>query len=321
MATGNAGLSAASASELAVGSAPELRLGNWRLGPVAGTGSWCTVYRARPASAASTDHYDYVVKVLRPNYETDGIASAMLATEVRFARSVNHSRLVPVLASQISRPPYYIVMPYIRGRTLSLLIDRVGRLAIPKAIWFARQALEGLVAIHTAGWIHGDIKSANLLVQPSGALSLFDFGLARTIGEPGATPAGTSLLCGTPGYAAPELHFDCFPVTPASDIYSLGITLFEMLAGRRPFDGPSPHELAAAHLRQPPPDLQSLVPAVPIRLKWLIQEMIAKQPDHRPTTDVALRRLVELEIASLFDYDRGRSRRNSGMVAELGRGD
>lgn len=282
----------------------ESRLGNWWLGPVAGTGSWSTVYRARPLSAASTAPCDYAIKVLHPHYETDGVALAMLASEARFVRSVNHSRVVPVLASQLSRPPYYLVMPYIRGRTLRVLIDQVGRLAVPKAIWIARQALEGLAAIHAAGWIHGDVKPANLLIQPTGGLSLFDFGLARTIDAEETAPAGVSLLCGTPGYAAPELHFDSCPSTPASDVYGLGITLFEMLVGKRPFEETTELELAAAHLRKPPPDLQSLVPTLPIRLKWLIQEMIAKQPDDRPSTTVVLRRMVELEIASLADYDR-----------------
>lgn len=169
---------------------------------------------------------------------------------------------------------------------------------VPHALWVTRQIAEALHALHQGGWLHGDVKPVNIMVSPAGHATLLDLGFARRIAD-ARTAESHDVIAGTPVYCAPEFFCDRICLEPASDIYSLGATLFEMLTGQPPFNETNPADLAAAHLVRQPPDAKQLAPHLLPRLVRLLQRMLAKQPLRRPTTSELIDTLVALEIETL----------------------
>jgi serine/threonine-protein kinase len=253
-----------------------------------------SVYRARPVNCPGDWPADYAIKLIEPWRSPNATAIALLQREAFVARQMSHPNLAPVLAAHVDAPPFYFVMPLLDGVTLEDHLA-AGPIDAAQALWIARQAAEALAALHQAGWRHGDVKPANLLVAPTGHVTLIDLGFARRLDE---SPRGSELLLGTPAYAAPECL--CLPhgIGERADVYSLGVTLFEMLAGRRPFSGAEPAELAAAHAQGALPDLRRFAPAAPRDVSQLVRRMLAKEPLRRPSTDELLEQLIRLEIES-----------------------
>ena len=134
----------------------------WELVEPAGEGSLTRVYRARPAGAGSDRPAAYAVKVLRPEWEREPKAIELLRREAFVGRRVSHSHLVAVLAACVHRPPYFVVMPWLRGQTLAKRLSGDRLLDLPIALWTARQVAEALDALDTSGWMHGDIKPSNI---------------------------------------------------------------------------------------------------------------------------------------------------------------
>ena len=152
---------------------------------------------------------------------------------------------------------------------------------MPLALWIARQVADGIDALFDAtGMIHSDIKPANILVSPTGHATLIDFGFVQTPSE--ATRWSTRPLAGTLAYIAPEMVTSALAAGPRSDIYSLGVTLYEMLTGRRPWDSDDPGELATLHREAKPPKVRTLRPNVPDSVADLVQEMLAKDAAPSP---------------------------------------
>ena len=157
-----------------------------------------------------------------------------------------------MLSASVQEPPFYVVTPKLDGAPLSQLIAEQAPLAVPLALWIARQVAEGLDALLEAtGMIHADVKPANILVSPAGHATLIDFGFVQTPAE--ASHWATRPLAGTLAYIAPEMVTSALAAGPRSDIYSLGVTLYEMLTGRRPWDSDDPGELATLHREAKPP--------------------------------------------------------------------
>src|SRR6202020_786371 len=147
----------------------------------------------------------------------------------------------------------YIVLEYVDGETLKDLIRRDGPLDIPQAIAYAIEIARALGAAHERQIVHRDVKPQNILIDPEGGAKITDFGIARSLTEEGLTMAGRVL--GTTDYVSPEQALGQ-PVTPQSDLYSLGIVLYEMLTGDVPFHGDSPVAVAMKHVREEVPDIQ-----------------------------------------------------------------
>lgn len=268
-------------------------LGRWRLGEQLGAGSTTRVHVARPINCRLEGPADYAVKRIAPSHAADPLAVGMLQREAFVGRHVSHPHLAPVLAAHVDAPPYYFVMPLLSGETLARRLTGLTPLEAAEALWIARQAAEALAALHRAGWRHGDVKPANLFVASSGHVTLIDLGFARRIPEPADS---IEPFCGTPAYTAPECFCPALRVTEQADVYNLGVTLFEMLAGRRPFDSEEPELLAKAHAQTTPPDLRHLVPAAPTEVAQLIRRMLAKEPLRRPSSRELVEELVHLEI-------------------------
>ena len=276
------------------------RLGRWELVELAAEGTWSHVYRACPSGSPSDRAPAYAVKVLRPECEKDPRAIAIFAREAMVGSSISHPHVVPVLESGGNRGPRFLVMPWLEGATLEARLAAGELLDLPAALWIVRQAAEALDALYAGGYLHGDVKPGNLFVSPGGHVTLLDLGFARRRDEAG--PAAGRSVMGTCNYLAPECATPSQTADIRSDIYSLGAVLFEMLAGRLPFEGSTPADLVLQHRQSAPPNLLRLAPQLPPAAAWLVRRMMAKDPLRRPQTPRELiRQLIELEIATFSE--------------------
>lgn len=279
------------------------RLGHWQLVRLMAEGNFTRVYLARPANDAGGEGADarhapasYVLKMLRKEWWRDPAAIEMQRREAWVGGKVSHPNLLPMLSASVQEPPFYVVSPLVDGIPLAHILSEHGPLAVPLALWIARQAAEGLDALLTGvRLIHADVKPANILVSPSGHTTLIDFGFAQTPAE--ASAWATRPLAGTLAYLAPEMFTSTLAAGPRSDIYSLGVTLYETLTGRRPWDSDDPSELATLHREVKPPDIRSLRADVPESVAELTHAMLAKDPLRRPASPRELAaKLMRLEI-------------------------
>lgn len=278
------------------------RLGSWELVERIGGGELADVYRARAADA-ETESACYALKVLGPLWEGDPRALAILAREVQVAGRVAHPHLVPVLAASLDRPPYYLAMPFLEGHSLAAYLAREVTLDLPFVFWIARQAAQAAVALARAGWMHGDVKPSNIVISPAGHATLIDLGFAAPTRQR-ARICNRPVL-GTLNYIAPEILYSAYGGDSQSDVYSLGVVLFEMLTGRLPFDDHDVAELARQHRQQLPGDLRSLAPRIPTRAARLVQQMLSKEPLRRPSPDDLVERLIALEIETFGERSAG----------------
>ncbi|MGE3780192.1 MAG: serine/threonine-protein kinase, partial [Pirellulaceae bacterium] len=186
------------------------------------------------------------------------------------------------------------------GISLREYLRRFHPLPPANCLWIARQVAEGLAALGEKGWAHCDVKPENIQVARNGHATLCDLGLARRL-TPGQK--GDAALVGTPAYMAPESFTPGEARTPAADSYGLGIVLFELLAGRRPFPHTDAEELMAAHRMVRAPDPRTIRPDLPARIAQLVRSLLAKEPMRRPTGRELITALVDAEI-DLFEQRR-----------------
>lgn len=274
------------------------RVRGWELVQLAAVSSLTETYLARPAGPPDARPPAYALKLLRRSREGDVRAVQLLRREAEVGRAVRHPHLVPVLSASVREAPYFVVTPWLTGRTLA----GAWRPDLPVALWIARQTAEALAALHEAGWMHGDVKPENIHVSPGGHVTLLDLGFARRPGQEG--PGASGCLMGTCAYLAPEAAVSALRPDIRSDLYSLGVVLFEMLAGRLPFAGRTPGEMVAHHRQTRAPDLRRLVPHLPTGVVRLVRGLLAKEPLRRPQTPAeVVRRLVALEVFTFGERD------------------
>jgi eukaryotic-like serine/threonine-protein kinase len=220
------------------------------------------------------------VKVLKDEYAGDATFRERFQAEARHAAALHHPNVASVFdfgetgdGEDGSRP--FLVMELVPGEPLSALLQPGRPMAPERAAALVAEAADALAAAHAMGIVHRDVKPANLLVTPEGRVKITDFGIARAAGNVALTQTGQ--IVGTPHYISPE-QAEGHAATPASDIYALGVVLYECLSGRRPFEGDSPMGTAIAHLLQPTPELP---PEVPDRLAAVVATAMAKDPSDR----------------------------------------
>jgi serine/threonine protein kinase len=243
--------------------------------------------------------------VLRPDWDDQATAVKLLQREARAGLAVQHRHLVRVRYAHVLQPPYFIVMPLLPGESLRRRLQRRYRLDVGEAIWVARQTAEALAALHQAGFLHGDVKPDNVRLTDDGAAVLTDLGFAHRVGENAAFLRAGYVL-GTANYLAPELCDELPEDDLASDLFSLGVTLFETLTGRLPYPPGSLRQTFRRHRCDPPADVRELAD-LPAELARLIERLLANKPEDRPGPAAVVQQLVKLEIAEL-----GRGLRRAG---------
>ena len=222
------------------------------------------------------------VKILRESYAEDPAFQKRFMREAQSAANLSHPNIVTVYDFGRDGDRQYIVMEYVEGRDLKSIIRAEAPLPLAHALEIAEQICAGVGAAHRAGVVHCDVKPQNVIITSDGHAKVTDFGIARAFSA--TAPGGfTESVWGTPHYFSPEQAAGEQP-TPASDVYSIGIILFEMLTGRLPFVGENQQQLAMAHLRDAPPPLTQINPNIPIQLEQIVNQTLAKEPAQRHRT-------------------------------------
>lgn len=249
--------------------------GRYDLREVVGTGGMSTVYRAHDRLLERT----VALKVLHPHYGSDTEHAQRFRHEARAVAQLSHPGIVTVIDRGESDGHRFIVFEYVDGENLKQLCSRRGPLPVPQALDLTLQIAGGLAFAHAHGIVHRDVKPQNVLVDADGRAQVTDFGIAHSLdAEQGMTLTGTVL--GTSDYLSPE-QASGKPVTAATDVYSLGVVLFELLTGEVPFPGDNVVAVAMRHLHEPPPNLRERRADVSVRLAATVDRALAKEPAQR----------------------------------------
>ena len=248
--------------------------GRYRVTGELGRGQMGVVYRAVQLAL------NREVAVKLPTVEDQEGVERFLR-ESRLLASLSHPNLVHVLDADLAAGRPYLVLELVVGRSLQNELAYAGMLPVAKAVSLVCQIAEGLSSAHAAGIVHRDVKIANVMVTAEGVAKLADFGLARALAPDAAGLTGTGTLLGTPAYLAPEVCRG-LPASPASDLYALGVVLFELIAGRLPFTAGTPGEMLAKHIHDAPPRLARYGEEVPEELEAVHARLMAKDPLKRP---------------------------------------
>jgi serine/threonine-protein kinase len=262
-----------------------------------GQGGMSAVYKATDPNLKRV----VAIKMIHPHLADDSKFISRFEEEAAAVAKLRHPNIVQVFDFNTDEGVYYMVLEFIPGETLQDRLRRLNKagrqLSIEEAIKFTINICDAMNYAHKQGMIHRDIKPANIMLDIHGQAILMDFGIVKIVGA--ASHTATGAVVGTARYLSPELIRSEVP-TPRSDIYSLGITLYEMLSGEPPFNADSAMSLMMMHLNDPVPDLSSIRPDVPAALENILQKSLEKDPTRRYSSAAEMsadlkRVLAELE--------------------------
>lgn len=274
-----------------------MNFGHYRVEAQIGQGGMGEVFRAYDTRL----NRPVAVKVMRGAGEVQAVDVERFLREARAASALNHPNIV--IIHEVGSTPagdHFIVQELIDGRTLRDLLQE--RLPLAKIADIGAQVARALAAAHAAGIVHRDVKPENIMIRGDGYVKVLDFGLARALGlDPSdatmtqeALNTAPGLLLGTPSYMSPE-RINGLPFGPPTDVFALGILLYEMAVGRRPFAAPTAMGVVGAILSEQPLPLRQIDPALPAVLEDLVERMLYKEPQRRPTAPEIERQLVAMQ--------------------------
>jgi len=267
---------------------PLADLGRFRLDGTLGRGGMAVVYLAHDTELGRA----VAIKVMADHCAGDDAFRARFAREAQAAARLSHPNIVQVFDIGEDAGLPFIVMEYVEGETLGDVLARKRRVAPDRVGEIGRECCAGLACAHAAGLVHRDIKPQNLLVTNDGTVKIADFGVAHAIDQTRLTLTGS--IIGTARYLAPEQTVGG-PITPAADVYALGVVLYELLSGRPPHEGTSLPELAIAKREHPVTPLVKLRPEVGSELDAAVLACLAVSAGDRPTAEAVAARLTSVD--------------------------
>ncbi len=284
------------------------RIGRYEVIEELGRGGMARVYRARDTQLQRI----VALKVLAAQLSLDAEFIKRFEREARTAANLRHPHIVTIYDIGEDQGIHYIAMEYIAGRPLHSILEQYGALGLGYAIAILEPIAQALDYAHQAGAVHRDVKPHNILIDRNGRVVLTDFGIAQTPEADDQRLTRTGVFMGTPEYISPE-QAEARRVDGRSDLYSLAVVAYEVIAGRVPFSGATP-QLIVAHSQLPPPPITSFVPDLPTDLDLVLARALAKRPERRFQTGAAfiaaLREVAErngiepvstTELAALVD--------------------
>ncbi len=239
-----------------------------------GKGGMGRVYRVEDKKIKQ----EIALKLIKPDIASDKKTIERFKNELTTARTIRHKNVCAMFDLGEEKGQHYITMEYISGEDLKGSIRRFGHLPIGKSISIAGQICEGLAEAHNLGVVHRDLKPNNIMIDKDGNARIMDFGIARSIREKGIT--GSGIMIGTPEYMSPE-QVEAKDVDQRSDIYSLGVVLYEMTTGRLPFEGDTPFAIGIKHKSEAPKDPKEFNPQIPDDLSAVILKCLEKEKGKR----------------------------------------
>jgi serine/threonine protein kinase/Tfp pilus assembly protein PilF len=275
-----------------------------------GKGGMGSVYKARDTNIDE----NVALKILNPEISSDEQTIKRFRNELKLTRKISHRNICRVYDLSECEGIHYISMEYVSGEDLKSLIHRIGQLTVGKSVIIAQQICEGLTEAHRLGVIHRDLKPQNVMIDREGNTKIMDFGIARSVKSKGITEEG--VIVGTPEYMSPE-QVEGKEVDKRSDIYSLGIIMYEMLTGRIPFEGKTPLSVAVKQKSEKPLDPRRINSQIPEKISRMILKCLQKNPDERyQDVSVLLRELKEIE-KQMPDTDKVLPRRKTSASQEI----
>src|ERR687890_867519 len=275
---------------------PHIIAGRFRIECEIGKGGMGTVYRATHLGLERA----VAVKIIKPEFASDPDVADRFMREARTMAKLHHPHAAMIFdAGNLPDGRHFIVMEFVEGETLSQALARQGRFSATRSVEIATQICDVLEEAHRLGIVHRDLKPSNILLGPRGVCVL-DFGVAKVLASSAESTAtcfstGSGQLVGTPRYMSPE---QCLGqrVGARSDLYSLGVLLYEMLAGRPPFVDPLQSALLVKQATAPAPPLPRLRQDIPRPLALAVHTLLAKRPEERPRTAALAKILLERSL-------------------------
>ena len=250
--------------------------GRYEILSLLGRGGMGTVYRAHDRALDET----VALKVLRGDVASAPEMAQRFRSEIKLARRVAHPSVCRIYEYGEDGPRQYISMELVEGTNLKEVLKQRGPLPPDAAYGVAGQVADGLEAIHRVGIVHRDLKTLNVMIDAHGAAKVMDFGIAKKVGGEGTPAPSGSYVVGSPEYMSPE-QARGHPVDARSDVYALGIIVFELFTGRVPFRGDTPVATLLMHLEDPPPLDGPAASAIPPELRTVLRKALAKDPAER----------------------------------------
>ncbi|MBI4875661.1 MAG: serine/threonine protein kinase [Acidobacteria bacterium] len=261
-------------------------IGDYQVVGILGAGGMGQVYKVRNTISDRIE----AIKILLPNLESDPELMDRFLREIKVQASLDHPNIAALHTAQRVGNQLLMIMEYVEGEPLESVLKR-GPIPVEYGVDFVSQVLSALSYAHARGVIHRDIKPANIMLMPDGTVKLMDFGIAKMAADRRLTQTGRTV--GSLYYMSPEQINGAANLDPRSDLYSLGVALYEIVTGRRPFQGDSDYSIMAAHLQATPVPPIQLDPRVPAPLNEIILTAIAKDPAQRFQSADAFRAALE----------------------------
>lgn len=250
--------------------------GRYRVDAELGRGGMGQVFRVRDLQ----QDRDAALKVLHPVVEDDPDRIERFRREIGVLSKIRHPNVPAVVGWGVDGRDVFFVSELVEGHDLKLEIQQKGAKSAPEAAALVAAVADALAAAHALNIVHRDVKPNNIMIANDGAIRLLDFGLARGVGIDMTSLTRTGTIVGTPGYMSPE-QFEGHGVDERSDLYSLGVVLFELLTGRLPFTGQTPIAVAMKHKSEPPPLPRSIRRDLPVWIEQVVLTCLEKDPDRR----------------------------------------